>query len=82
MHVPHELKEEFSAETELIERLRKTNHEFGQLAARYDEVNLNIHRIESDEQPAEDAVVEEFKKQRLKLKDEIAAFLLRIERRM
>jgi uncharacterized protein len=82
MRVPHELKEEFSVEAALIERLRKTSREFGQIASRYDEVNVNIHRIESGERPAEDAVVEELRKQRLRLKDEVAAFLLRIERRM
>jgi uncharacterized protein YdcH (DUF465 family) len=82
MHVPHELKEEFSAEAALIERLRKSSHEFGQLASRYDEVNADVHRIESGERPAEDAVVEKLRKQRLRLKDDIAAFLLRVERRM
>jgi uncharacterized protein YdcH (DUF465 family) len=82
MHIPHELQEEFSEEAELIERLRKTSHEFGRLASRYEEVNRNVQRIESEDEPAADAVVEELKKQRLKLKDEIASFLARIERRM
>lgn len=82
MHIPHELQEEFSGEAQLIERLRKTNYEFGRLASRYEEVNRNIYRIESEEQPAADTVVEELKKQRLKLKDEIASFLTKVERRM
>jgi uncharacterized protein YdcH (DUF465 family) len=82
MHVPHELQEEFSAQAGLIERLRSTNHDFGRLASRYEDVNHSIHRIESAAEPADDAVVEEFKKQRLKLKDEIASFLARVERRM
>ena len=82
MHIPHELQEEFAAEASLIARLRKTNYEFGQLASRYEEVNGHIHRIESEEEPTSDVVVEELKKQRLKLKDDIASFLARVERRM
>lgn len=82
MHVPHELQEEFAAQAGLIERLRQSDHDFGRLAARYDEVNRSIHRIESHREPADDAVAEDLKKQRLKLKDEIASFLERIERRM
>ena len=82
MHIPHELREEFSGEAQLIERLRKTSHEFERLASRYEEVNRNIHRIESEEEPTADTVVEELKKQRLKLKDEIVSFLTKVERRM
>ena len=82
MHIPHELQEEFPGEVSLIERLRKTNYEFGRLASRYDEVNLNIYRIELEEEPTADEVGEELKKQRLKLKDEIASILTKVERRM
>jgi uncharacterized protein len=82
MHIPHELQEEFSAEPRLLERLRKTNYEFGRLASRYDEVNRDIYRIESEEEPTDDTVLEKLKKQRLRLKDEIASFLTKAERRM
>jgi|SRR5215467_9856201 len=82
MHIPHELQDEFSSQAGLIERLRSSNYDFGRLAARYEEVNRNIHRIESEAEPAEDAVIEAFKKHRLQLKDEIASFLARVERRM
>jgi uncharacterized protein YdcH (DUF465 family) len=80
MRIPHELEDEFSDEASLIARLRKTNYDFARLASRYEEVNRNIHRIESEEEPAADTVVEELKKQRLRLKDEIASFLTKIER--
>lgn len=82
MHIPHELQEEFAAEAQLIERLKKTNHEFGRLASRYEDVNREIRRIESEEEPTDDTVLEKLKKQRLKLKDEIASFLTKVERRM
>jgi len=82
IHITHELKDEFPEEARLIERLMKTNYEFRRLAARYDEVNGNIHRIESEEEPTTDEVIERLKKRRLKLKDEIAAMIAQLEHRM
>lgn len=82
IRIPHELREEFPKEARFIEHLTGTNYEFRQLVAGYDEVNRNIYRIESEDQPTADEVLEELKKQRLKLKDEIAAALLKFERRM
>jgi hypothetical protein len=43
MHIPHELHDEFPGEALFIERLIKSNHEFGQLATHYDEVNRQIY---------------------------------------
>jgi hypothetical protein len=82
IRVPHELQEEFPQEASLIERLTRSNYEFKRLAARYDEVNRKIYRIESEEAPTTDEVLERLKKRRLKLKDDIAAFLARVEHRM
>ena len=82
MHVPHDLREEFPQEASLIERLIKDNYQFRRLAERYDEVNREIYRIELDEAPTTDEVLERLKKRRLKLKDEIAGILAKVERRM
>ena len=82
MHIPHELPEEFPDEITLIARLTHDNYLFKRLASRYDDVNRQIYRIESDEQPVADEVLERLKKERLKLKDEIAHILTREERRM
>jgi uncharacterized protein len=82
MHIPHELPEEFPDEITLIARLAHDNYLFKRLASRYDDVNRQIYRIESDEQPVADEVLERLKKERLKLKDEIAHMLTREERRM
>jgi uncharacterized protein YdcH (DUF465 family) len=82
MHIPHDLQDEFPGEALFIERLIKSNYEFGQLAIHYDEVNRQIYRIESEEEPTADEVLERLKKQRLKLKDDIAALLVKLERRM
>ena len=80
--IPHELHEEFPRETALIEQLTKTSHDFGRLVSQYNEINQSIFRIESGEAPTTDEVLEILKKQRLKLKDEIAEFLRKCERRM
>ena len=82
MDIPHELREEFPQEISLIERIIRTNYEFRRLAERYDEVNRNIYRIESGEEPTTDEVLARLKKWRLKLKDEIAAILTKLEHRM
>jgi uncharacterized protein YdcH (DUF465 family) len=82
MHIPHELRDEFPQEALFIERLAATNYTFQRLAARYDEVNRHIYRIESDDEPTSDEVLEKLKKRRLKLKDEIASMLAKLERRM
>ena len=54
--------DEFPGEALFIARLTKSNYEFGQLAARYDEVNRQIHRIESEEESTADEVLEGLKK--------------------
>jgi uncharacterized protein len=82
MHISHQLREEFPQEISLIERIIRTNYEFRRLAERYDEVNRNIYRVESGEEPTTDEVLKRLKKQRLKLKDEIAAILTKLEHRM
>jgi uncharacterized protein YdcH (DUF465 family) len=82
MRIPHELPDEFSDETVLIARLAKTNYLFRRLASRYDEINRQVHQIESEEEPTTDDILEKLKKERLKLKDQIAAMLARTERRM
>jgi uncharacterized protein len=82
MHIPHELQDEFPDETVLIARLTKANYLFRGLAGRYDAANRQIFRIESGDEPTSDEVLEKLKKERLKLKDQIAQMLTRVERRM
>ncbi len=82
MRIPHDLRDEFSDDASLIERLARTNYEFRRLSESYDEVNSHIYRIESDDEPTADEVIERLKKRRLLLKDDIAAMLARLKRRM
>ena len=82
MNFPHELQDEFPDQATLIERLKKTNYDFGRLVAAYDEVNRHIYRVESEDEPTTDEGLEKLKKRRLLLKDDIAALLTKFERRM
>lgn len=82
MRIPHELPEEFPDEARFIEQLSKSNHEFERLVADYNEINQRIYRIESEDEPTTDEVLQVLRKRRLKLKDDIAAVLMKLERRM
>ncbi|MGH1420676.1 MAG: YdcH family protein [Hyphomonas sp.] len=74
-HTPHELAEEFPDAIEKIRDLKASNAHFAKLADVYHEVNREIHRIETDIEPASDAHQTELRKRRLSLKDEIYAML-------
>jgi hypothetical protein len=82
MRIPHELPEEFPDEARFIEQLSRSNHEFQRLVADYNEINQQIFRIESEDEPTTDEVLQVLRKRRLKLKDDIAAMLTKLERRM
>lgn len=74
-HTPHELADEFPDMKDKIHDLKMNDAHFARLAEQYHEVNRQIHRIEAEVEPTSDAHAEELKKQRLALKDEIAAML-------
>lgn len=82
MRIPHELPDELPGEAKFIERLIKSNYQFKRLAASYDEINRQIYKIESGDEPTTDEVLEKLKKRRLLLKDDIATALSRLRRRM
>ena len=74
-HVPHELHEEFPDQADALHALKLDNTHFAKLSDDYHAVNREIHRVETEVEPASDEALEELKKQRLHLKDEIAALL-------
>ena len=74
-HTPHELHEEFPEAIEKMRVLKDTNAHFVKLADEYHDVNREIHRIEVEVDAASDFRMEELRKLRLKLKDEIATML-------
>ena len=70
-HVPHELTEEFPEHRDTIHRLKAGSTRFARLFDEYHEVNREIHRHEVNGIDIADEVLEDMKKQRLKLVDEL-----------
>jgi uncharacterized protein YdcH (DUF465 family) len=74
----HDVHAEFPEFKAVIQTLRQNDAHFTQLAARYDEVNKHIRRVELEAVPAlSDEHMEELKKERLRLKDQLYAVLSR-----
>jgi uncharacterized protein YdcH (DUF465 family) len=74
-HTPNELRDEFPEAIDVLHQLKVENAHFAMLADRYHDLNREIHRIESDVEPASDERAETAKKQRLALLDEISAMI-------
>ena len=67
----HTLLNEFPEHKEKIHLLKINNNHFRRLFDEYGELDKEIYRIESGEEPTSDEVVEQLKKKRLHLKDEL-----------
>ena len=74
-HVPHELADEFPEHKDRLHELKLSNRHFARLSDRYHVLNREIHRIEAGLEGVTDDHLEELKKARLALKDEIFTLL-------
>lgn len=74
-NTPNELSEMFPDATDKIHELKTTNAHFSNLMDNYHEVNGKIHRAETDLEPTSDFHLEDLRKQRLALLDEISPML-------
>lgn len=74
-HTPHELAEEFPEKLKQIHALKEGNAHFRKLFDAYHEVNRAVHRAETNVEPTDEANEALLRKQRLALKDQIAAML-------
>ena len=74
-HTPNDLRDECPEAVDLLHQLKVRDAHFATLAERYHDLNREIHRIESDLEPASDARAEALKKQRLALLDDISAIV-------
>jgi uncharacterized protein YdcH (DUF465 family) len=74
-HTPNDLRDEFPEAVDVLHQLKVRDAHFATLAERYHDLNREIHRIESDLEPASDARAEALKKQRLALLDDISAIV-------
>lgn len=74
-HTPHELADTFPDKTDRIHTLKTENAHFRKLADQYHELNREIHRGETNVEPMSDGHLEELKKHRLALLDELRPLL-------
>jgi len=74
-HTPNELSEVFPNKSDQIHALREANAHFVTLSDQYHDLNRTIHRGETDVEPMDDFHLEDLKKQRLQLLDEITQML-------
>ena len=74
-HVPHELAEEFPESVDKIHDLKMGNAHFAKLADAYHQLNREIHRHETGVEPVSQTYETELRKNRMRLKDDIAAML-------
>ncbi|TYB84637.1 YdcH family protein [Oceaniovalibus sp. ACAM 378] len=70
-HTPHELPEEFPEHADRFHELKTSDNHFAKLADEYHEVNRAVHRAETDVEPTDDRHMQNMRKQRMILKDEI-----------
>lgn len=71
----HDLAHEFPEYRDKIHQLKTHDHHFARLFAEYDTVDKEIRRIEQGIETPADEIAEQFKKQRLLLKDQLFAML-------
>lgn len=74
-HTPHELPELFPEHVDALHRLKTSDAHFHRLAEEHHRLNREIHRGETNVEPMDDAHLEELKKTRLALLDEISQML-------
>ena len=74
-HVPHELAEEFPNQAGRIHALKLADGRFADLVERYHAVNRALHRMEERIEPVSEETEQASRRERLRLKDEIARAL-------
>lgn len=71
----HDIVHEFPQLKDKIHTLKTTNHHFARLYTEYDALNHEVAKVETGGAVMIDEALEDLKKKRLKLKDEIVQML-------
>lgn len=74
-HTPHELHDEFPEDHAILHELKLSDGHFQTVSEQYHDTNRAIHRIESEIDHASDERLEDLKKQRLSLLDEVSQII-------
>ncbi len=75
----HDLHHEFPEFNKEIHHLKMNDNHFARLFKDYHQVNQEVSRIEQGVENTSDEYIEQRKKQRLKLKDELFIMLKKVE---
>ncbi len=75
----HDLHHEFPEFNDEIHHLKMNDNHFSRLFADYHETNQEVQRIEQGVENTSDEYLEQKKKQRLKLKDELFVMIKKAE---
>jgi hypothetical protein len=76
-NTPHEIHDEFPEYAGKLHTLKVSDEHFADLLEDYRDVNRAIHRAETEVEPVGDAHMEDMRKRRMVLKDEIYGMLTR-----
>ncbi len=68
---PHDLLHEFPEYEDKIRKLRQTDGKFARLMIEYNELDEKIRTLEENDQPVSDNYMEDLKKVRVSLKDQL-----------
>lgn len=71
-NTPHLLADEFADNAPLMQALQEADAHFARLCTAYDTVNRAVHRAESRVEPMTEAEEQILRRDRARLKDEIA----------
>ncbi len=74
-NTPHKLPEEFPEHVELMHNLLATDAHFVKLHDEYDTANDAVHLAETDIKPTSDDHMANLRKERMRLKDQVYAYL-------
>jgi hypothetical protein len=74
-HTPHELSDDFPGDADKIHALKVADAHFARLMEAYHEINRAVHRAETGVEPCDQFAETQMRKERMRLKDEIASLL-------
>lgn len=75
----HDLYSEFPDRRDAIDALKVSHPQFGRMFAQYNRLTGKVEDLEEHDMPVADFTLEDMKKHRVKLKDQIFDYLLAFE---
>ena len=67
----HDLPHEFPELTDVIHALKTSHHHFSKLFDEYHHLTKEVERLEEEDIPVDDFTIEDLKKKRVRLKDDL-----------